>query len=79
MILYGDRPTRVTERCGTKPSLIKLPRTEKWDNIILSSLGATAFRIPHGTGRCNPKTGVPQKLRSHIDTNILKQTYFLMR
>ena len=31
------------------------------------------------TGRCAPKTGVPQKLRSHIDGNILKQTYFLMR
>ena len=25
------------------------------------------------TGRCTPKTGVPQKLRCHIDGTILKQ------
>ena len=31
------------------------------------------------TGICIPKTGVPQKLRSHIDSNILKKTYFSMR
>ena len=42
----------------------------------LSYLGATAFRIPHGTGRSTPKTGVPQKLRSYINGNILKQTFF---
>ena len=28
------------------------------------------------TGICTPKTGVPQKLRSYINGNILKQTFF---
>ena len=47
-----------------------------WGNSHICPRNFTHFLI---TGRCTQKNGVSQKLRSHIDGNIMKQTYFLMR